>query len=685
MDNMVGTGGEATLRETLGVLRRQWWVLAIAAALGIGVGMMMSFLIEPTFQSRTQMVVEGRAQPSYQANNGFDPLRQVTMTVQDDIPTQIEIIQGSAVLQSALQYVLAINPRLRPRAITDIDVNARQLGLTNAIEVVVTAPNAELAERMAATIPEAYRELLTRRNSSQLDGAIASLASKLDDARRNLREADTALARFNARNGIAPGNLEGTDRVQQSQRAELDYVQAQAEFMAATEALASLRSSRAALPETVPAEATEKNIQQMEAAKQRLSELQAERRRLLESFQPTAREVREVDAHIAQHTAYMAEIPKTLNNQRSIRNPDLAIYDQKIADARARLGAAKAMLEERAAFRVRSGTKLDAFNSLQEESARLQRNVALRQQSVSRLDQQLSELQVFQNAVRDLVQVTFPASTASRNRPNPPLYVALSLLVAMVLATGICVIKDRLEDRVTTLDQAYRIANAPTLGYVPPQALGKAAQKSNLLPSRVTENYRIVRSNVLFSNREAPFKSMMITSTGPGEGKSEVAANLAIAMASGGKKVLLVDANFHRPAVHERFGKERDPGLGDVLVGAHSLEEAAAPTTIENLTVLTAGGGISSLADGLASDAMVALYRQMTEAYDLVIFDTPAMLPRSDALALSATVETVVYVVKPGATTKSLMRYCIDLLRHARARLLGVVFTNTDFYEEATM
>ena len=685
MDNIVGSSGEATLRETLGILRRQWWVLAVAALIGIAVGVTMTFLIEPTFQSRTQMVVEGRAQPSYQSNNGYDPLRQVTMTVQDDIPTQIEIIQGSTVLQSALQSVLAINPRLRPRAMDDVDVKARQLGLTNAIEVVVTAPSAELAERLARAIPESYRDLLTRRNSSQLDGAIASLASKLDDARRNLRDADAAMARFNARHGIAPGNYAGSDRVQQSQRAELDFVQAQSEYMAATEALASLRASRAALPETVPAEATEKNITQVEAAKQRLSELQSERRRLLESFQPTAREVKEVDAQIAQQQSYIATIPKTLNNQRSIRNPDLAIYDQKIADARARMGAAKAMLEGRASFRAHASANVVEFNSLQEESARLQRNVTLRQQSVVRLDQQLSELQVFQNAVRDLVQVTFPASAPNKNRPNPPLYVALSLFVALVLATGISVIKDRLEDRVTTLDQAYRIANAPTLGYVPPQALGKAAQKSNLLPSRVTENYRIVRSNVLFSNREAPFKSMMITSTGPGEGKSEVAANLAIAMASGGKRVLLVDANFHRPSVHERFGKERDPGLGDVLVGAHTLSEAAAPTTIENLFVLTAGGGISSLADGLASDAMTALYRQMSDEYDLLIFDTPAMLPRSDALALSATVETVVYVVKPGATTKSLMRYCIELLRHARARLLGVVFTNTDFYEEATM
>jgi Mrp family chromosome partitioning ATPase len=76
------------------------------------------------------------------------------------------------------------------------------------------------------------------------------------------------------------------------------------------------------------------------------------------------------------------------------------------------------------------------------------------------------------------------------------------------------------------------------------------------------------------------------------------------------------------------------------------------------------------------------MYREMVERYDLVIFDTPAMLPRSDALSLSATVDTVVFVVKPGATTKTLMRYCIELLRHAHARLLGVVFTNTEFYSE---
>lgn len=682
MDVVKAQPTDASFRDFLEAVKRQRWVVIISLVIAAGAGLAAILLVEPTYQSSTRIVVEGRSGQQAAPVNTQDPLFKVTAPIVTDIPTQLEQIQSGVVVSNAVQTVIGRDASLTPKEPGDPEVSARQVGLTNVIEVTVTSSNGELARRVADQLPETYKTLVVDRNSAELRQAIVFLDGLQEKAKTSLAEAETQLGKFLLDNKLSPSETEAVDRSAVEIRAEQEYNATLTEFDSETEYLRQVKSERDKLPKTIPNQTVEKNIDQIQAANQKLSDLKSERDRVSQIFDDRAVEFKQIDAQVKSQESYIASLPKVLDNQRVVRNPALQLYDDKIAESQARMKAAEARVTQRKRVWDEARERLNKYSELRDKISGLRRQVELLKADLDNTSRSSQQLKVYENSIRNPVEIIQLPSEPKRNKPNPPLYIGFALVAGLVVAFIITIVRDRLEDKVTTLDQAYRIANAPTLGYVPPRAFGKAARKSKALPSRVMENYRIVRSNVLFSLTEHPFKSMMITSTGAGEGKSEVASNLAIAMAGTGKSVLLVDANMHRPAIHDRFSLERGPGLSDLLSNQQDLGTVTRSAEIEGLHLITAGSGEVSLADGLGSGAMQKMYREMIERYDLVIFDTPAMLPRSDALSLSATVDTVVFVVKPGATTKTLMRYCIELLRHAHARLLGVVFTNTEFYSE---
>ncbi|MGY3718122.1 CpsD/CapB family tyrosine-protein kinase [Sutcliffiella cohnii] len=197
---------------------------------------------------------------------------------------------------------------------------------------------------------------------------------------------------------------------------------------------------------------------------------------------------------------------------------------------------------------------------------------------------------------------------------------------------------------------------------------------THLVPkSPISEQYRTIRTNIQFSSIDEELRTIMITSSGPGEGKSTTASNLAVAFAQQGKSVLFIDADLRKPTAHYTFQRENFKGLTTVLTKQTELSESISPTKIANLDILTSGPIPPNPAELLSSRAMKELLETVKDQYNMVIFDTPPVLAVTDAQLLANQCDGTILVVSSGKTENENAVKAKELLVAAKAKLIGVV------------
>jgi len=194
-----------------------------------------------------------------------------------------------------------------------------------------------------------------------------------------------------------------------------------------------------------------------------------------------------------------------------------------------------------------------------------------------------------------------------------------------------------------------------------------------------SEFYRLQTSLKFALFSDLPIKSLMITSSVPGEGKTLCVSYLALAMAHVmEQRTLAVDADLRHPALHRRFGLSNTVGLSNLIVDSVSVDECIKDTDIENLKVLSAGPIPPNPAALLASERMKVLMDELKAKFDLVLFDTPPLFPVSDAGILSALVDGSMLVVQAAATRRSLVHRAARVLGEGKSKLLGVILNQAE-------
>lgn len=192
------------------------------------------------------------------------------------------------------------------------------------------------------------------------------------------------------------------------------------------------------------------------------------------------------------------------------------------------------------------------------------------------------------------------------------------------------------------------------------------------------EAYRTLRTNLLFSAAVNSMRRIVVTSPGPEEGKSTTAANLAIAFAQQGHRVLLIDCDLRRARIHKIFDETNLPGLTNLLIGGESIPNAIRPTRIDGLMILPSGPLPPNPAELLGSAQMSALLEKLSESYDLLVLDTPPLLAASDAAIVSRMSDGALVVVRAGRTEKSALQTAVQQLATVGARVLGTVLNDPD-------
>ncbi|WP_303699671.1 CpsD/CapB family tyrosine-protein kinase [Lentibacillus sp. CBA3610] len=196
--------------------------------------------------------------------------------------------------------------------------------------------------------------------------------------------------------------------------------------------------------------------------------------------------------------------------------------------------------------------------------------------------------------------------------------------------------------------------------------------------SPIAEQFRTVRTNLQFSSADHELKSLMVTSSGPSEGKSSSAANLAVVYAQQGKKVLLVDSDMRKPTVHYTFRLDNLSGLSNILVGDASLQDTVTYSDVENLDVIACGPIPPNPSELLGSRRMEQFIKEAKMAYDIILFDTPPVLAVTDAQILANLCDGSMLIVRSKQTEYESAEKSIDVLQSSTAKFLGTVLNGVE-------
>ena len=190
--------------------------------------------------------------------------------------------------------------------------------------------------------------------------------------------------------------------------------------------------------------------------------------------------------------------------------------------------------------------------------------------------------------------------------------------------------------------------------------------------SIIAEAYRSLRTNIQYSSFDEKYQTLVVTSANPGEGKSTVSGNLALVLAQGESRVLLVDCDMRKPSLHKKFRISNAYGISDLLVGKKGMDGIAYKYN-DNLAIITAGKISPNPAEMLASKAMTAFLEEMKKHFDYIVLDTPPLQAVSDAQILSTKADGTLIVVRAGVTKKDAVQNSVSIIKKVNGNIIGTV------------
>ncbi|HIO92644.1 MAG TPA: polysaccharide biosynthesis tyrosine autokinase [Leucothrix mucor] len=357
-------------------------------------------------------------------------------------------------------------------------------------------------------------------------------------------------------------------------------------------------------------------------------------------------------------------------------------------------------------YAIKSALKSEFFAAKQKESMikkqleQLKKDALETQQKSIRYNTLLREVQSNRDLYKDLLgqlkQVNIAGNVDSNNisiidkagipykkfKPNFKTNIAFGLLLGLLLGMAAAFLREFMDDSVKNPDELERLTGLPVLGMLPAQASKSprtvALQTFNEPKSPLAEAIRSLRTSLRFSTQEGAPKSMFITSSAAGEGKSTVALNLATAYAQAGNRILLIDADLRNPTLHKLFRLENYRGLTNYLAGGGSSSDIYHPTMIKNLDVITSGPIPPDPVELLSGKRMGTLLSNSSADFDYIIIDGPPVLGLADALVISGLCDATILTVEAGKTRKVTLMKSLKRLERAHSNLVGLLFTRVD-------
>lgn len=559
---------------------------------------------------------------------------------------------------------------------------------TRIVKVNVKDGDPERAMVLANAVVDAYIDKLMKDRVGSSVSALEWLSEQLDKEKKSLDESEMSLHKFKRENNILSVSMEDRQNI------------VAADIQRYSEALTNNRLNSIELAAKL-AELRETN---------REDPLQVNNRWITENnsiaslkldYEKTSATRQETSTRFGEQHPEMKSLDATLS---TIKEQIRAQIDGLIESAEAELRESKnkeAQLQQALAQVNRAGFELNLneieYRKLSRETENSEKLYEMLLARTTETDltrmMQVTHVKLVDKALK-------PGAPIS---PKIPLIVAAAGLIGVFLSVGLVFVIVRIDTKLRSAEEVEALG-LTVLGILPsiegaatkPHRYGRRSRSKRKRKDRerfsvdrdlvvhkepkssVAECCRTVRTNLMFMATSRPLNSLIVTSPNPLEGKTTVAISLAITMAQGGNRVLLIDTDLRRPRIHRAFGLLSSVGVTSVLVEEYSLQEAAQPTDVPGLFVLPSGPIPPNPAELLQTTRFAALVEKACEQYDRVIFDSPPLAVVTDSAVIASQVSGVVLVVHSDRTTRDAVRSSTKQLVTVNANLVGAVINGVD-------
>jgi capsular exopolysaccharide synthesis family protein len=378
-----------------------------------------------------------------------------------------------------------------------------------------------------------------------------------------------------------------------------------------------------------------------------------------------------------------------------------------IAAVRNQIQALDAQIAALDNLKVRSTAEIASAPRAETEETRLAQQVEAVQKMSDNLQEEHQKARMAEAVEAGQVQIVDLAELPSDPIPSGKTRkMALGLILGLIVGVGLGIVVDGMNTSIRRRDDLERVLNVPGLAVIPRflPAESRGQRISRVLPgksrngtngnrsaqraqglvtvhdarSSSAEAYRTLRTNLIFSQAVQTLRTLVVTSPAPSEGKTTTAANLAVSFAQQGMRVLLVDCDLRRSRIHKMFGIPREPGMSELILGQQDIDSVARETPVPGLYILPSGILPPNPSELLGGDRMRKTLASLSEAFDLIVIDTPPLLAASDAAILATITDGVVLVVRAGVTEVEAGQQAIAQLQSVGARVVGAVLNDPD-------
>ncbi len=582
---------------------------------------------------------------------------------------------------------------------------------TDMIEIKVTAVSPEEAAFIVNTLTEAYREKNRLMSQEEVRQVKDFLQEQLDIIQQQLTESENALKEFKENEKVVALSHETEELIKKLAEFETLY----------NEALTELNSYRKRLEyidDQLSRNKLNFNIESMSAntyfeeLSKSMAALQNERAAYVANlvndgvYSADDPRLQKIDEQIdILKEKFQAEIAKLAS--QNITNP--VAMSEELFQRKVEVEAGIASLKPKVASLKRIMKQYEGqLENLPGKSlklARLQRAAQVDEKIYIMMKEKYQESRITEVGQLGDVRIIDPAKPPIEPiKPKKMLNMILGMIVGLGLGIGVTFVLEAMDNSVRTIEDVERIGLA-VLGSIPVIKEDEALRRMKVQPagmgtspedkeeirrmaarlithfapkSPISEAYRTFRTNIQYARIDNPLKAVLVTSPGPGEGKSTSVANLAITMAQMGSKVLLIDADLRRPVVHSIFKIERHVGLTNVLVGRIPIDDAVFQTEIDNLSIMPCGTLPPNPSELLGSEAMKKTLAELKDRYDMVLIDSPPVIAVTDAAVLGSILDGVILVVKSGQTDKEAAFRAYNLLKNVKTQVLGALLNGVN-------